>query len=77
MGCKFSKGDIVVINDTAEVLYDHRGETAIVVETVLSGVGDKIEREPIKYRDKCLVTVKLNDDTIEENVDESELSPRS
>ena len=62
MECKFSTGDAVLVNDTAIVASGHMGDVAVVVDTILS-------------EEECLATIQFDDETILDNVPESELSP--
>ena len=71
MECKFSAGEIVIINDTAEVAFDHVGEIVVVVDTSLIGAG---KPKPLEYDTMCLLTIHLDEGTILDNVPESELS---
>ena len=75
MGCKFSIGDKVRINKTAEYAFDRIGQTATVVEAELSGLKNKESRRPIEYDTRCLVTIRFEDGTIIDEIPESELDP--
>ena len=75
MECKFSTGSIVLVNDSAEVANEHIGETAVVVDCFLMGVGEKKRGEPIEYANTCLYTLHFDDDTVLTDVPETELSP--
>jgi hypothetical protein len=75
MECRFSTGDVVLINDTAEVAFDYIGQTATVLDTEVLGMGRKGKTTPIEYHNACWVTIQCEDGTVLEKVPDSELSP--
>jgi len=72
MKCRFSTGDVALINDTAEVAFEYIGQTATVVDTMLMGVG---QSTPLEYDNKCFVTIQFDDGKTLDMVPDSELSP--
>ena len=61
MECKFSTGDAVLVNDTALIASGHMGQIAVVMDTTL-------------LEEECFATIQFEDETILDNVPESELS---
>jgi len=74
MECRFSTGSVVLINDSAEVAFDHIGQTAVVADLFLMGMGERESGKPIEYANTCLYTLQFDDGTILTDVPESELS---
>ena len=74
MKCPFNIGDVVKINDSADVAHNHIGETAVVINCNLMGLGERTPSKPIEHDNLCLATIQFNDEEVLSDVPSSELN---